>query len=136
MEQPDKQLKYIDLNKVFHNRSNEIKLALKQSNRACVMLANHLAKEKPRTSLEMDRHGHLQEYVLKTSKLNDEVLELIDYIHGLLTEIGEDSKVLIDGAIIRDRLQMQSENIQALINTREEAIKAVYDLRKNQINSK
>lgn len=136
MEHTDKRLKYLDLNKAFHNQTTDIRLALKQSNRVCEMLANHLAKEKPKTSLEMDRNGHLKDYVIKTSELNDKVLGLIDYIHGLLTNIGEDSKVLIEGAIIRDRLQFQSDSIEQLINSRDNAIKDVYDLRKNQINTK
>lgn len=135
-EQPDKRLKYIDINRVFHNRTQQIKLDLKLSNKSCEMLARHVAKMNPKTRIEQEQHDKLSEYALSTSKLNDDVLQLLDYIHELLTEIGHDSEVLIQGAIIRDLLQMQSDNIEVLIDQREKAIKEVYDLRKNQINSK
>lgn len=135
-EQPDKRLKYIDLNRVFHNRTQQIKLDLKMSNKSCEMLARHIAKMHPKTRIEQEQADKLSEYALNTAKLNDDILSLLDYIHGLLTDIGQDSQVLIEGAIIRDRLQMQSDNIEVLIDQREQAIKAVYDLRKNQINTK
>lgn len=134
-EQPDKKLKYIDINRVFHNRTQQIKLDLKLSNKACEMLAVHVSKRNPKTRIEQEQHDKLTQYALSTSKLNDEVLSLLDYMHGLLTDIGKDSEVLIQGAIIRDRLQMQSDNIEVLIDQREKAIKEVYDLRKNQSNS-
>lgn len=132
----DKRLKYVDINRAFNGQVSEINIALKVSNRVCEMLANHISKEKPKNPTEFERIEKLKEYVLKTSELNDKVLSLIDYMAGLLTEIGEDSKVLIEGAIIRDRLQLQSDNIQVLLNQREDAIKQVYDLRKDQINPK
>lgn len=136
MEQPDKRLKYIDINRVFHNRTQQIKLDLKLSNKSCEMLARHVAKMNPKTRTEQEQADKLSEYALTTSKLNDDVLQLLEYIHGLLTDIGQDSEVLIEGAIIRDRLQMQSDNMEVLIDQREKAIKEIYDLRKNQINSK
>lgn len=134
-QQPDKRLKYIDLNRVFHNRTQQIRLDLKVSNKACEMLAIHVSKMNPKTRIEQEQHDQLTKYALSTSKLNDEVLSLLDYVHGLLTDIGQDSEVLIQGAVIRDRLQMQSDNLEVLIDQREKAIKEVYDLRKNQINS-
>lgn len=136
MEQPDKRLKYIDINRVFHNRTQQIKLDLKLSNKSCEMLARHVVKMNPKTRTEQEQADKLSEYALTTSKLNDDVLQLLEYIHGLLTDIGQDSEVLIGGAIIRDRLQMQSDNMEVLIDQREKAIKEIYDLRKNQINSK
>jgi len=135
-DQRDKRLKYIDVNQVFHNRSNDMKLRLKQSNRACEELAKTLAKAKPKDSEGFEKVEKLKDYVIKTSALNDEVIQFIDYIHGLLMEIGEDSKVLIEGAVLRDKLMMQSDTIEMLISQREEDFKTIYELRKDKINSK
>lgn len=135
MEQLDQRLKYVDINQVFNNRSNDIRLKLKQSNRACEELAKVLAKSKPRDAEAFEKVERLKEYVIKTSSLNDEVIQFLEYVHGLLSEIGEDSKVLIEGAVIRDKLLMQSETIELLISQREDGIKSIYDIRKNQINT-
>jgi hypothetical protein len=133
-DQPDKRLKYVDLNRVFHNRTQQIKLDLKLSNKSCEMLARHVSKMNPKTAVEQEQYDKLTQYALTTSKLNDEVLQLLDYIHGLLTDIGNDSQVLIEGAIIRDRLQMQSDNMEQVIKQRDDAMKVIYDLRKDSFN--
>lgn len=136
MEQPDNRLKYLDINKAFGNRTAQIKLDLKVSNKTCEMLAVHLSKQKPKEAKEFERVEMLKDYVLKTSKLNDDVLALMDYVHGLLTDIGNDSSVLIEGAIIRDRLQLQSDTIESLKQDREDYIKKIYDIRKDTFDTK
>lgn len=130
----DNRLKYLDLNKAFNNRVSQIKLDLKVSNKTCEMLAIHVSKQKPKDAIEFERVEKLKEYVLATSKLNDDVLSLLEYVNGLLIDIGSDSNVLIEGAILRDRLQFQSDTYEATIRQREDAIKMIYDLRKDQIN--
>ena len=97
----DRRLKYIELSKQFHNRSSEIRIQAKMSNKACEALAKYLVSQNPKEQKDFERVEKLKEYVLKTSGLNDEIISMLDYIQGLLTEIGEDSKVLIEGAIIR-----------------------------------
>lgn len=136
MEQPDNRLKYLDINKAFGNRTAQIKLDLKVSNKTCEMLAVHLSKQKPKEAKEFERVEMLKDYVLKTSKLNDDVIALMDYVHGLLTDIGNDSSVLIEGAIIRDRLQLQSDTIESLKQDREDYIKKIYDIRKDTFDTK
>lgn len=135
-DQRDKRLKYVDINQVFHNRANSIVLACKQSNRACEELAKVLKNTKVKDAAQFEKVEKYKEYVIKTSALNDQVIELVDYIHGLLVEVGEDSKTLIEGAVIRDRLMMQSDTIEMLTSQREEDFKMIYEFRKNQINSK
>lgn len=135
-DQRDKRLKYIDINQVFHNRSNDIRLRCKQSNRACEDLAKTLSKAKPKDAEGFEKVEKLKEYVLKTSQLNDEILGLVDYIHGFLLDLGKDAQILIDGAVLRDKLMQQSDTIEMLISQREEDFKTIYEFRKNQINSK
>lgn len=132
----DKRLKYVDISANFYNKANDVSIACKQSQRHCEIIAKQLANRKHKTQEEFEKIESMKEFVLKTSKLNDSVLALLDYMSGLLTEISEDSKVLIEGAIIRDRLKDQSENIESLMEQRDKAATELYELRKNQINSK
>lgn len=135
-DQRDKRLKYIDINQVFHNRTNDIRLRCKQSNRACEELAKTLVKAKPKDHDAFEKVERLKEYVLKTSGLNDEILGLLDYMTGFLLDLSKDAQILIDGAVIRDKLMMQSDTIEMMTSQREEDLQTIYELRKDQINSK
>jgi hypothetical protein len=132
----DNRLKYVDISGTFRNQASGILIACKQSQRSCEVMAKQLATRKPKTPEEFDRIEAMKDFVLKTSSLNDKVLSLLDYMTGLLTDISEDSKILIEGAIIRDRLNDQSEQVEILVQQREALITDLYDLRKNQINPK
>lgn len=135
-DQRDKRLKYLDINQVFHNKTTDIRLRCKQSNRACEELAKTLAKAKPKDAEGFEKVERMKEYVLKTSQLNDEILGLVDYMHGFLLDLSKDAQILIDGAVLRDKLMMQSDTIEILTSQREEDFQTIYELRKNQINSK
>lgn len=133
-ERKDNRLKYLELPDAYKSQASEISLWVKQSQRSCEKLATHLSKEKAKSGIEFERSEYLKDFVLKTSESNEKVLKLLDYLTGFLTEVMEDSKVLIEGAVIRDRLQMQSDSIEVLFETNEKAIQQIHDLRKNQIN--
>lgn len=135
-DQRDKRLKYIDINQVFQNRTNDIRLRCKQSNRACEELAKTLVKAKPKDPESFEKVERLKEYVLKTSGLNDEILGLLDYMTGFLLDLSKDAQILIDGAVLRDKLMMQSDTIEMMTSQREEDLQTIYELRKDQINSK
>lgn len=125
----DSRQKYLDISTAFNSRATEVDLFCKQSQRVCEMLAKYLAKEKPKTALEFERVEYLKDFVMKTAKNNEATLQLLVYMKGFLADILEDSKVLIDGAILRDKLQFQSDTIELM---QQMADKKVYDL-KNEI---
>src|SRR5690349_8280175 len=111
-DQRDKRLKYLDINQVFHNKTTDIRLRCKQSNRACEEFAKTLAKARPKDAEGFEKVERMKEYVLKTSQLNDEILGLLDYMHGFLLDLGNDAQILIEGAVLRDKLMMQSDTIE------------------------
>lgn len=128
--------KYLEISNQFNGRVSEIRIALKVSNRVCEMLAKHIQKEKPKNQLEQDRIDKLTDYVIKTSELNDKVLGLIEYTSELLSAVAVDSVALTDATNLLSTIEFQSETIQAVTIQRDNAIKDIYDLRKNQINTK
>jgi len=132
----DRRLKYVDITGIFYNKANDVSIACRQSQRQCENMAKQLATRKAKTPEEFERIESLKEFVLKTTSANEKMLSLLDYVTGLLVEISEDSKVLIEGAIIRDRLKDQEDTVIMLTQQRESLITQMYDLRKDQINSK
>lgn len=118
----DSRLKYVEIGRVFRDRASSVDLQCKISSRVCKKLAGALAKMRPTTPLEMERNEYLKEFVLKTSSANDEMLQLIDWMKGFIEDIQKDSQVLIDGAILRDKLKFQSDTIEILINQRDQVI--------------
>jgi len=129
----DSRQKYLDISTAFNNRATEIDLFCKQSQRICEMLANHLAKEKPKTAKEFERVEYLKDFVLKTSKNNEATLELLLYIKGFLIDILDDSKVLMEGAILRDKLKFQSDTIELLQETQNKMVNDFF--REHKTNS-
>lgn len=130
-EQKDSQLKYLEMPTAFRGRATEIDILCKQSQRTCVMLAKHLAKERPKTPLEFERHEYLKDFVGKTADTNEKVLQLITHIHELLQGIATDAEALTEGAKLRDQLRDQSDAIVTLMQTRDKSIQAIYDLKRN-----
>lgn len=134
-DEKDSRLKYMEMPREFHHRANEIYIAAKQSLRTCEIAAKALAKEKPKTPADFERVEAMKEFLLTTAKSNEKVLDLLKYLNGFLQDIATDAKVLIDGAIIRDRLRDQSSTIEILMQQRDNAVKDIYDLRKDQIHT-
>lgn len=141
MQEPDKdsRLKYVDMGKTFANHAGAIARQTKISQATCERLASHLSKQKPRTPEEFERVEYLKNFVLETSTLNEMTITLIDYIHGLLSDIATDSEVLIEGAILRDKLHYQSETLELMIQDRDKHVQHIYDkkieeLRQNKAN--
>ena len=69
----------------------------------------------------------MKNFISKTAANNEATLQLMNYMHGFLLEVAADCKVMIDGAVVRDRLTMQEETILTMIQHRE---KYVDDIRR------
>lgn len=139
-EDKDSRLKYVEMGTVFKDRASAVDLNCKLSQKSCERFALYLAKQKPKTPEQFEKVEVLKDFVLKTSKANEEIMLLIDYMKGLIEDIATDSKVLIEGAILRDKLKFQSDTIQRITEQRNEAIAEIFDhyqdeLRKNTANS-
>lgn len=139
-EDKDSRLKYVEMGTVFKDRASAVDLNCKLSQKSCERFALYLAKQKPKTPEQFEKVEVLKDFVLKTSKANEEMMLLIDYMKGLIEDIATDSKILIEGAILRDKLKFQSDTIQRITEQRNEAIAEIFDhyqdeLRKNTANS-
>jgi hypothetical protein len=132
----DRRMKYLDISNAFHNQANEVALSCKQSQRTCEKLAKQLASRRAKTSEEFEKIETMKDFVIRTAEMNERVLKLLDYMNGLLLDVADDSKVLIEGAVLRDKLADQSECLEMLMQERDNAVKQVYECRKDQINSK
>jgi hypothetical protein len=121
-ENKDSRLKYIEMVNQFRDRANTVDFQCKASQRICERLAKTLTKERPKTPLEFERHEYLKDFILKTSANNEATLELLNWMNGFLQDIATDAKVLIDGAILRDKLDFQSETIQLISQQRDELV--------------
>lgn len=126
-ERKDYRLKYVDVTRIFYSRANDVNLACKQSQRICEQLVHRLAKVRPKSPNEFEQHEFMKDFVLKTAKTNEEILNLLNYTHGFLQDVVDDAKVLIDGAVIRDRLREQSDKIEALIMQRDSTVNQIYN---------
>jgi hypothetical protein len=118
----DSRLKYVEMGTVFKDRASAVDLNCKLSQKSCERFALYLAKQKPKTPEQFEKVELLKDFVLKTSQANEEMMLLIDYMKGLIEDIATDSKVLIDGAVLRDKLKFQSDTIEILINQRDQVI--------------
>lgn len=117
----DSRLKYLEISDAFNARATEVDLFCKQSQLICEKLAKKLSREKADP-----RNEYLREFVVKVAKNNERTIELLSYMKGFLQDILNDSQVLIDGAILRDKLKDQSITIEVLMETQN---KLVDDLR-------
>lgn len=130
-EDKDSRLKYVEMGTVFKDRASAVDISCKLSQKSCERFAVYLSKQKPKTPEQFEKVEALKEFVLKTSKANEEMMLLIDYMKGLIKDIATDSKVIIDGAILRDKLKFQSDTIESGWMLREEMIETI---RKNKLN--
>lgn len=113
----DSRLKYVEILDAFNCRATEVDLFCKQSQRICEKLAKKLAADKPKTAHEFEKSEYLKEFVVKVSKNNERTIELLMYIKGFLQDILDDSAVLIEGAVLREKLKDQSTTIEILMQT-------------------
>lgn len=127
----DRRLKYVELPKVFHVKASEINISSKQHLRICERLANHLSKQRPKTPKEFEQVEYLKDFVMKSAKLNEQMIALLDYLKIELDAIAADSKSLIEGSYTLDIIKDQQEIIVAIQQVRDNAVKALYEARKN-----
>lgn len=118
----DSRLKYVEICNEFNARATQVDLFCKQSQMVCTKLARKLATENPNTQHEFERSEYLKEFVMKTAKNNEATVELLSYMKGFLQDIMDDSAVLIEGAILRDKLKDQSTTIEILMQTQTDLV--------------
>lgn len=118
----DSRQKYLDIQIAFNNRATEIELFCKQSQRILEVLANRLASKKTKTPAEFENNEYWKAFIAKQAQNNDLTIDLLLYMKGFLSDILQDSQVLIDCAILRDKLQFQSDTIEVMINEREKQV--------------
>ena len=131
----DSRQKYLDISHTFNNRATEIEMFCKQSQRVCELLANRLASKKPKTPAEFENNEYWKEFILKQAQNNQATIELLAYMKGLLIDVLEDSKVLMDGAILRDKLQFQSDTIVLMQRQNENITNETFNNRLNEIRA-
>lgn len=117
-ESKDNPLRYVDMVKVFQDRANAIDFQCKTSLRACERLAKHLASEKPKTPKEFERHEYLKDFVLKSSKAHETMVELLEYTRNFLQEVVTDSKDLQSIAKLRDVVKFDQQTIAIVTQQR------------------
>lgn len=125
MQEKDSRLKYIEIPQVFGNKASVVDFHCKASQRACERMAKHLSKAKPKTQAEFERVEYLKDFVVKTSQNNEATLELLTYIKGLLADVSEDAKVLVDGSTLRDTVKFQSDTIKLISQQRDELVNEI-----------
>lgn len=118
-DQKDNRHKYLELPAAYQSKAVEINLWVKQSQRTCERLAQHLSKSNPKTPEEFERVEFLKDFVLKTSQSNEKVLDLLQYLTKFLNEVMADADTLQQGAVIREQMIMQSEHLIDLNNQNE-----------------
>jgi len=128
----DRRLKYIESPNVFQARAGEIDILSKQHLRTCAKLASQLAIRKPKTPDEFEKIESMKDFVVKSSQLNERTIELIDYLHGVLTEIAADAVPMSENAKAYDRLNDQSETIRMITQQRDTLINDLYEFKKAQ----
>lgn len=134
MDEKDSRLKYVEMPREFYHRANEINIACRQMLRSGEQIAKQLSRAKVKDGPEFERNEALKDFVLKSAQSTEKMIDLLTYMTGFLNDIATDAKVLIDGAILRDKLKDQSLKIESLMDHRDTLVKYLYDSRKNQIN--
>lgn len=134
-DEKDSRLKYVEMPREFYLRANEINIACRQMLRSGEEIAKQLSRAKVKDGPEFERNEALKDFVLKSAQSTEKMLELLTYMTGFLNDIASDAKVLIEGAILRDKLKDQSLKIESLMDHRDSLVKSLYDSRKDKINS-
>lgn len=130
-EYKDKRLKYVELPTAFRAKASKIDVDCKISMRRCEELAKIIARERPKTPAEFERHQATEAFINATATANEDTLGLLRYLHGFLTEVMADAKHLIEGAILRDKLRDQSDTIEILME-QTRTIRIIQDERNNR----
>lgn len=111
----DNRLKYLDMPREFKTRAQDVELSCKMSQRTCEELAKRLARTNPKTAEEFERVEKWKELVMTTSQANDKMIDMLEYVHKFLQDVSNDAKTLLDGAEMRNVLEMQSDTIEILM---------------------
>lgn len=111
----DNRLKYLDMPREFKARAQDVELSCKMSQRMCEEIAKRLARTKPKTADEFERVEKWKELVMTTSQANEKMMSMLEYTHKFLQEIATDAKTLIEGAELRNKLELQSESIELFL---------------------
>lgn len=131
-EVKDSRLKFLELPGQFKGRANDISLNCKQHLRICQQLAVRLAREKPKSGPDFEKNEYLKDFVIKSSQLNENVLNLLDYVQQVVNEIANDYET-VSTAKEKDTLRFQSDTIEILTQQRETLVKDLYDERKRTL---
>lgn len=123
----------MDLPRVFQGKATDITISSKQHLRACEKLAGHLAKQRPNNPKDFEQNEWLKDFVMKTARLNEQTISLLEFLRGQLQEIADDSKALTNEAEILDRIRDQEETIKMLQHARDEQVIRTYERRKAQL---
>lgn len=134
-DEKDSRLKYVEMPREFYLRANEILISCKQTLRSGEQIALELSRSHVKTGPEFEKNEALKDFVLKSAQSAERMLDLLTYMTGFLNDIAADAKVLIEGAILRDKLRDQTKTLQLLWQQEDKTVKEAYDLRKDQINS-
>lgn len=129
----DRRIKYVELPTTFSAKATEIAITAKQQLRACERLAAHLAKQRPNNPKDFEQNEWLKDFVLKTSKLNEQTISLLDFLKMMVQDISTDAKELMAGGQELDRQRDQEEAIKALQAFRDNHVIQVYERRKTQL---
>lgn len=128
----DRRLKYVDAPKAFNQKANDINITAKQHLRACAQLAKHLSNKKSKNPKEFEQDEWMKDFVVKSAALNEKTIVIIDYMAEFLTQIAQDASILIEGSKIMDIVRDQSEAITLISETRDNLVKDVYEMKKDE----
>lgn len=121
----DSRDKYIDIANNFSKRATELDRMIKYSNKVNEKLAMYLSKQNPKTPAEFERVETLKEFVLSSTSVNEKIVELMDETKVFLQDILNDAVALMDGCILQQTIQLQSETIEGMMNERNKRADAI-----------
>lgn len=133
MEEKDHRLKYVEISGIFSQKAMELEISARQQMRSCEELAKKIIKIKPKSGEEFERIEAMKDFIIRTSKMNDSTLAMISYVRGLLSEVIVDCEHLINGSKARDSLRDAQIALEAMMETKHNLTKEIYDIRRNQI---
>lgn len=131
MNGQDNRLKYLELFRQFEYLANDVKVSCKVSQRSCEKLATQVAATKAKTPEQFEKVESLKEFILTTSSSNDKMISALNTIHGYLVQIASDCNDLLEVANLKNKLEMQSETIQILMEQNEKITAFRDELREN-----
>lgn len=124
-EDKDRRFKYIEMPREFQGRASTVDFHCKQSQAICEKLASFVARQKAKTPDDFEKLEYFSEFIVKTAKNNEETLSLLNYMRGFLQDIADDAKVLTEGAILRDKLDFQSDTLQLVTQQRDDLVNEI-----------